>query len=396
MRQIDPTMQTELAREIHRRSSARFGVDRAAVIIGRHATLSMALDRLVRFAAADGPVLITGETGTGKELFARALFVSAGHHERGYLAVNCAQYVGEQLVASELFGHRRGSFTGAVADHRGVFEEADGGTVFLDEIGDLPLAAQAMLLRVLSEGEIVPVGGTRPRSVDVRVVAASSRDLAAMVATGAFRKDLYYRLRCLPVHVPPLRERGDDWQLIARYVLQQIATRTDQPKRLSSEARQLLRGHSWPGNVREVRSCMEVGFHVSEDDEIHARDFWEALEHSSRNHQVNGLAITDARTICDCMDSGEADFWQLVHDPFLSRELNRAEVRAIVAEGLTRSLGSYKRLLGPFGIADSDYLKFMDFLRHHRLKPSMADPEAAARRATHAPWKGQAGPGAAV
>ena len=133
--------------------------------------------------------------------------------------MNCAQYCSDQLIASELFGHKRGSFTGAVSDHRGIFEEADGGTVFLDEVGDLPMQAQSMLLRVLGEGEIVPVGSTRAKTVDVRVIAATSREIAPGGSGAAFRPDLYYRLRQLRVHIPPLRERGDDWELIAGHYL---------------------------------------------------------------------------------------------------------------------------------------------------------------------------------
>jgi transcriptional regulator with GAF, ATPase, and Fis domain len=364
------TGESEVARDIHCRSVERWGAKRATVLIGRHERLAVALERLVRFAASDSPVLITGETGTGKELFARAVYLKSRRQGKPFLCVNCAQYLGEQLVASELFGHLKGSFTGAVSSHRGVFESANGGVVFLDEIGDLPLAAQAMLLRVLSEGEVVPVGGTASISVDVRIVAATSRDLEKMVEEGKFRRDLYYRLRCLQVRVPPLRERGDDWQLIADYYLGLLGVSCTSDKRLSAEAVRALAHHSWPGNVREVRSCMETGFHSTDHPIIHSRDLWEALEHRSGRAQLRSLVGFDPADLCNRMENGEVDFWTSVHKQFMSRELNRTQVRAVIREGLGRSLGSYKRLIEQFGLGQDEYLKFMDFLRHHRLKPA--------------------------
>ena len=358
-----------IARDIRHRSVERWGTKRATVLIGRHEKLAQALDRIVRFAAASSPVLITGETGTGKELFARALLLMSRRRNKPFLCVNCAQYLGEQLIASELFGHRRGSFTGAIAEHLGVFEAANGGTVFLDEIGDLPLAAQAMLLRVLSEGEVVPVGGTTPKLVDVRIVAASSRNLDHMVALGSFRADLYYRLKCLPVRVPPLRERGEDWQLIADYYLGRLEEAGHGSKRLSREAIRTLGGHDWPGNVREVRSCVETGFYATDERVIRSRDLWEALEHRASERQLSATLGFDASGFCDRLENGQTDFWNGIRGEFLRRELNRGQVRAIVAEGLVRSLGSYKGLTTLFGIAQEDYVKFTDFLRHHRLKP---------------------------
>jgi len=366
----DSALQLDVARTIYHQSLDEWGERRATVLIGRHPALAEALEKIVRFALSDSPVLITGETGTGKELFARALYLNARRHRRTFLSVNCAQYVGTELVASELFGHRKGSFTGAAAEHRGIFEEADGGFVFLDEVGDLPQQAQAMLLRTLGEGEIVPVGSSQVKRVDVRVVAATSRDLQPMIASGKFRADLYYRLRPLHVHVPPVRTRGSDWELIAQYYLDRLGRQTRQQKELSAVARRMLGAHSWPGNVREVKSVVDTGFHIAAGLEITPDDFAGALELAARELQntANAAALAD---LCGRMASGEGSFWEMVHRPFLERDLNRAEVREIIAMGLESSRGSYKRLLGTFGLHQGEYLKFMDFLRHHRLKPEL-------------------------
>ena len=169
--------------------------------------------------------------------------------------MNCAQYHDGQLLASELFGHRKGAFTGAIADHRGVFEEADGGVVFLDEVGELCVPAQAMLLRALGEGEILPVGATQSKRVNVRVIAATSRDLRPMIEAGRFREDLYYRLRHLHVRVPALRERGDDWRLVLELLRAQLAARRGSRKRFSDAALNGWARYAWPGNVRELRSA---------------------------------------------------------------------------------------------------------------------------------------------
>jgi transcriptional regulator with PAS, ATPase and Fis domain len=365
---LEPDAQLEIARRITRLATEHWGTRKATVVIGRHEHLRIALERALRAAASDMPVLLTGETGTGKELFARAIYLFSARVQRPLLSVNCAQYQEGQLIASELFGHRRGSFTGAVSDHRGVFEEANGGTVFLDEVGELTPNAQAILLRTLSEGEVVPVGATRAIPVDVRVIAATSRDLAELVRAGKFRGDLYYRLRYLHVHVPAVRDRGDDWELIASYYLAGLGRAGGQRKMLGPDARSVLVEHPWPGNVREIRAVIETGYYLSDSDVIHARDLGEALENLARREQLAKIpfVVDDAVTR---MASGQVTFWEAVHRPFMDRELSRAEARDIVLEGLQQTRGSYKRLMGLFGVAEREYLKFMDFLRHQRLKP---------------------------
>jgi len=366
---IEPGYQVSLARQVDRLANERWGGKKPTVIVGQDEKLVAALERLYRFAASDGAILLTGETGTGKELFARSTYLFSKRRGRPFLSVNCAQYHDGQLMASELFGHKRGSFTGAVADHKGVFDEADGGVVFLDEIGELSLPAQAMLLRALSEGEIVPVGGTHAKQVDVQIIAATSRDLLPMVESGRFRSDLYYRLRYFHVHVPAIRERGDDWELITEYYLNALGTRHTSRKRLSVDAKRLMQDYHWPGNVREIKSVVDMGYHLSEAVEIQPQHFAEELESRSRSDQLRRIPLAGNEDAVTRMVSGTANFWDVVHGPFMDRELSRAEAREIVTQGLDRTRGSYKKLLGLFGVAEGDYLKFMDFLRHQNLKP---------------------------
>jgi len=206
-----------------------------------------------RAAATNATVLITGETGTGKEEVARALHLHSARSGKAFVAINCAA-IPRDLLESELFGHVRGAFTGATSTRIGMFRQADGGTLLLDEIGDMSGELQAKLLRVLEEGTIVPVGGEQPVGVDSRILAATHRDLGTEVGAGRFREDLFYRLNVLRIHVPPLRERREDIAALAEYFL---ALASDPPKTLSAAARQQLEGHAWPGNVRELRNVIE-------------------------------------------------------------------------------------------------------------------------------------------
>jgi len=364
---------SKIADLVAARSDERWGERQRTTIIGRHASLDAVLERTARFALSESPVLITGETGTGKELFARAIHLLSPRWKRELLSVNCAQYRESQLISSELFGHKRGSFTGAVNDHQGIFETAEGGVVFLDEIGELSPQAQALLLRLFSEAEILPVGASRSRRVNVRTVMATNRNLKEMVDAGTFRADLYYRLRQLNLRVPPVRERGNDWRLIVEhYVEEAAAVAGAEQKQFSPQALEVLGQHDWPGNVRELRAVAESSFHLSDGLVIGPESFGESLESASRLREMSSVPLigTQPETVLGRLLAGDGAFWELVHEPFLERDLNRHQVRDIVAGGLSRSGGSYKRLLASFGIAQEDYLKFMDFLRHHRLKPT--------------------------
>jgi formate hydrogenlyase transcriptional activator len=233
-------------------------------------------------ATTDATVLITGETGTGKELVARALHRRSGRASGPLVKVNCAA-IPETLLASELFGHERGAFTGAVERRRGRFEQADGGTIFLDEIGELPLETQVTLLRVLQEREFERLGGTHTVRVDVRVVAATNRDLAAEVAAGRFRSDLYYRLNVFPVRVPALRDRPEDIPpLVAHFVRKYAARFGRSVSRVHERTLGALMTWDWPGNVRELENAIERAVIVARGDTLRIeRDFMPSAEPAS-------------------------------------------------------------------------------------------------------------------
>ena len=226
-------------------------------MVGSCAEMMAVFERVRKVAPTDTTVLILGESGTGKELVARALHAASKRNNGPFVAVNCAS-VPEGLIESELFGHEKGAFTGAVGTRKGLVEAANGGTLFLDEIGELPLAAQARLLRVLQEGEIRRVGADRPRHVDVRLLAATHRNLRQRVEAGEFRSDLFFRLRVMEIALPPLRERGNDIHELAEFLLRKSAQRLNRPAlRFTPEAMTAIREHRWPGNIRELENAIE-------------------------------------------------------------------------------------------------------------------------------------------
>jgi len=226
-------------------------------IIGESVPMKALRQQLSLMAGTNGRVLIYGESGTGKELVARAIHAMSPRAEEAFVEVNCAA-IPEELIESELFGHRKGSFTGASDDKMGKFQKADGGTLFLDEIGDMSLKTQAKVLRALEEQRFEPIGAQETIQVDVRVVAATNKKLEDEIERGNFREDLFYRLNVIPFHVPPLRERVEDIHLLADYFLAEVTNEYGRkPKELTPEAYQLLKEHPWPGNVRELRNLME-------------------------------------------------------------------------------------------------------------------------------------------
>jgi DNA-binding NtrC family response regulator len=360
---IDSTL-SEVALRVRTLSEEQWGPARAIDMVGQHPSYVSLLARLQKVSPYDEPVLITGESGSGKESLAQALYLLGGRRGKPYVAVNCPQYQDGNLTVSELFGHRKGSFTGALVDRKGCFETGDGGMIFLDEIADLHMSAQVMLLRALASGQFQPIGSDTTRTVNVRVVAATNRPLEQMMVAQQFRHDLFFRLHYFMLRVPPLRERGDDWLFLLDYALFRLNQKYGVAKKFSREALAMLVGYRWPGNVRQLMSVATMGYALADGDTICVPDFEAQLAVGDP-----GSPQDVAGDLFERIASREQSFWESVHEPFMKRDLNRAQVKAVVKRGLAASSGNYQALLETFGLPREDYQRFMDFLRHHDLKP---------------------------
>jgi DNA-binding NtrC family response regulator len=327
-------VETTVKRMLRRTSTARVGrVQRPSSepLIGSSQAMREVQKLIGMAAASDATVLVTGETGTGKELVARALHENSARAGKPFVAVNCAAIPAE-LLESELFGHVRGAFSGAVTDRVGRFRQADGGTLLLDEIGDMTLAMQAKILRVLQEREITPVGSTRAEKVDLRIVAATHQNLEQAVRGGLFREDLFYRLNVIPIHLPPLRERPADIIALAEHFL---AASSDQAKTLSTEAVRRLLAHHWPGNVRELKNLMERLSVITRGNLIEAED-------------VGALVTTDGNAAQWATDPAS---WLQGDLASAVRRLEQAMIRKALVEAggnraeAARRLGIHRQLL---------------------------------------------------
>jgi transcriptional regulator with GAF, ATPase, and Fis domain len=250
-------------------------------IIGSSPALREVYKMLEKVAPTDSTVLVTGESGTGKELLVRALHKNSKRHDKPFVPINCGA-IPRELLESELFGHEKGAFTHAIRSRPGRFELADGGTIFLDEIGEMDLSLQVKILRALQEKEIERVGGTGSKKVDVRVVAATNRDLEIEVEAGRFREDLFYRLNVIPMHLPPLRERGEDIMALAEHFLHGFCFEKDRkPLSIGSQARVLLINYTWPGNVRELENFMERLSILCEGPQVSPADLPEKIQRAA-------------------------------------------------------------------------------------------------------------------
>ncbi|WP_430810813.1 MULTISPECIES: sigma-54 interaction domain-containing protein [unclassified Carboxylicivirga] len=268
-------------------------------IIGNSFGLNRAIDVAVQVAPTDLSVLITGESGTGKEVFPQIIHQSSARKHGSYIAVNCGA-IPEGTIDSELFGHEKGAFTGALSDRKGYFEEANGGTIFLDEIGELPLNTQVRLLRVLEAGEFIKVGSSKVLKTDVRVVAATNVNMEKAIKEGKFREDLYYRLNSVPISIPPLRDRADDIYLLFRKFANDFATRYRMPAiRLSADAKEMLMRYRWPGNIRQLKNITEQISVIEQQREIDGEDIAKYLPY----HAGDNLPA-----IIDNHNKAETDF----------------------------------------------------------------------------------------
>lgn len=269
------TMAADLA-ELHRQLRERHGVDD---MIGQSAAMRELFEKIRLVADTNSTVLVIGESGTGKELVARSLHMNGSRRHKPFLPVNCAA-IPDALIESELFGHEKGAFTGAAEARRGLFQAAEGGTLFIDEIGEMPLGLQSKLLRALENKKIRPVGGTREVPVDVRLIAATNRDLDEIVKRREFREDLYYRLKVVMLRLPPLRQRRDDIPLLVRFFIDQLAAENKRPVReITPEALNALREYDWPGNVRELRNALEGIIVLSMKERIELSDLPDYIRH---------------------------------------------------------------------------------------------------------------------
>jgi two-component system nitrogen regulation response regulator GlnG len=329
-------------------------------LVGKSEAMAQVFKMVGRVSMSDAPVMITGESGSGKELVARAVHNYSQRTNKSFVAINCAA-IPEQLLESELFGHEKGAFTGAIGQRAGRFEQCNGGTLFLDEIGDMPLQLQSKILRVLQEGEYSRVGGTATLKSDVRIVAATNKNLEQEVAEKKFREDLFYRLNVVRIQLPPLRQRIEDVRLLAEYFLNKVATRQRLPRlKISEDAIKVLEGHNWPGNVRELENTIQRACVFSTSDVLLPKDIpIGAVSGGSESNDLNGdgmsQVISKEMAIEALIKAAEADSsMQLL--PWLEREFTlhamRAtggnQVRAARLLGITRA--TLRKRLEIFGI----------------------------------------------
>jgi transcriptional regulator with PAS, ATPase and Fis domain len=338
-------------------------------------------DELRQAARADAKILITGESGVGKEVVARQIHQYSTRAAKPFVAINCAG-VPDSLLESELFGHVRGSFTGAYRDKPGLLEQAHGGTIFMDEVGEMSLRMQALLLRFLEDGDIYRVGSERrTATVNVRVVAATNRVLLDRIASNDFREDLYYRLNVIHLVIPPLRDRTDDIEPLLHHFLRTFGAKYGvEPPELRPDVMPALMEYGWPGNVRELKN-------VAERLIVRARKGPIGLEDLPVNGAGGPAAVTAgtkpagrgpaaapaadatsraAAALFERIVTRRESFWTAVYAPFMTRDLTRDDVRSLVKAGLQHTRGNYKVLLELFNMEPGDYKRFLNFLRKHQ------------------------------
>lgn len=340
-------------------------------LIGASPAIKIVREEIEYAARCDAKVLITGESGVGKEVVARLIHAGSLRRHSELVTVNCAALT-ETLLETELFGHVRGSFTGAFRDRAGVLEQANRGTVFMDEIGETTPRMQGLLLRFLETGEIQRVGSERAETrVNVRVIAATNRNLVDAVAAKTFREDLYYRLNVVQLEIPPLRERREDITVLLDGFLAGFAAQYQVPRpSMAADALAILMTHAWPGNVRELKNVAERLVVRSRGGAIDAGDLPPEILNARPDHAPEAAATaTTGRRVADILYDrlvhDRESFWAIVYAPFMSRDMTRDDLRALVRRGLEQTGGNYRVLTELFNMQAGDYKRFLNFLRKH-------------------------------
>ena len=351
----------------------------APTVVGSSPAMEHAVSVASRVATSNVKVLITGESGVGKDVFARLIHCRSTRSAERFVALNCAG-VAETLLESELFGHVKGSFTGAYRDKIGCFEQAHRGTIFLDEIGDMGLRMQALLLRFLETGELQRVGSDSPSTrVDVRIISATNRDLRAMVNKGLFRDDLLYRIDVTRIEVPPLRERSQDVPALVYHLMAKCGGSLT----FSDAAMRLLESYRWPGNVRELQNVVEQLVSLVSERPVEPADLPRTIVASHRDykHVMQDRRRSIAADLYDGLTSGGMRFWDDVHPLFISRDITRADLRQLIRRGLAMSAGNYRGLLELFGMEQADYKPLLNFLAAHDCRVEAREFKPAVRAA---------------
>jgi DNA-binding NtrC family response regulator len=334
------------------------------VLIGKSDAILKAKEEIASAAPSGAKVLITGETGVGKEVVARLIHAQSPRRFSPMVTMNCA-CVPDSLLESELFGHDRGSFTDAYRDKAGLLETAANGTIFLDEIGEMTTRMQAVLLRFLETGELQRVGTSRVQDrIDVRVIAATNRDLLMQTGSGGFREDLYYRLNVIRIYMPPLRERRGDIPALIDHFFTTAADSNRVPRPEASHAAiDALTSYGWPGNIRELKNCAERIVIRCFGRMVTPRDLpAEILNDGPARARDTASRPDAAAEYLDRLTRGES-FWSTVYPAFMRRDLTREVLRQIVSDGLRQTAGNYRVLVSAFNMPPSDYKKFLSFLR---------------------------------
>ncbi len=346
-----------------------------AQLVGRSSVMMALQAEIHRVALSEAKILITGESGVGKELVAMSIHAQSLRADLPFVTVNCAG-LPETLLESELFGHVKGSFTGAYRDKPGMLEKADEGSIFLDEIGEMSLRMQGMLLRFLETGELQKVGADRVgRRVNVRVIAATNRSLPEMVAQGLFREDLYYRINVINIHVPPLRERREDIPLLVDHFFENMGRGNGRRPLVTPEAYVALSEYPWPGNVRELANVIERMLVAGTGPEIGSDDV--PIEIRTQRSISLRPKRERRRTVADellkRMLVNKESFWTVVYPLYMQRDLTRGNLRELVSKGLEEARGNYKVVAKIFNMEPGDYKRFLNFLRKHECQLPFRD-----------------------